>query len=203
MSHPEKGGGSNWNEPGDLTEMKEHYKAFDPLISQVLSHVTDCLKWKLARMPKLPTWASDNGRVVLIGDAAHGMVPYLAQGAATSIEDGAALAECLDRANSINDIPRLLRAFEALGKIRCEIISDAALANGDIWHMHDGPQREERDRQMLQTSEEARVEAEARSTAVNPNKWSDPNFQPWLFGYDTVKEVSNTFSRFRSSHANR
>jgi len=201
MSHPEKGDGSgNWNEPGDLNEMMEHYKNFDPVIRKVLGHVTSCLKWKLAKMPKLPTWVSDNGRVVVIGDAAHGMVPYLAQGAATAIEDGACLAECLDRANGVEDIPALLRAFEAIRKPRSETISDGALANGDIWHMHDGPEQEERDRKMQETTVQGK--AEAKSTAVNPNKWSDPNFQPWLFGYDAFKEVRDALFLFLISETN-
>lgn len=194
MSHPEKGSGNGlWNQPGDLNEMKEHYKDFDPVIRQVLTHVTSCLKWKLAKLPKLPTWVGMSGKVVLIGDAAHGMVPYLAQGAATSIEDGASLAECLDRAKSVNDIPNLLKAFEAIRKERCETISDAALANGDIWHMHDGPGQQERDRMMMEKAEGK--QAAPSKEAVNPNKWSDPSFQPWLFGHDTAKEVSEYFDK--------
>lgn len=63
-----------------------------------------------------------SGRVVLIGDAAHGMLPYMAQGAAVSIEDGAALAECPDRAESVSDLQRLLSAFEVIRKTRCETL---------------------------------------------------------------------------------
>src|ERR1019366_4918624 len=72
---------------------------------------------------------------------AHGMLPYLAQGAATSIEDGAALAECLDRVQDISDIPNMLQAFQAIRKPRCEAIALGARANGDIWHMADGPEQ--------------------------------------------------------------
>jgi salicylate hydroxylase len=181
LSHPGKASVGKWNEPGDLKEMKTHYSNFDPTITRVLEHVTVCLKWKLAALPPLPKWVSDSGRVVLIGDAAHGMVPYLAQGAATSIEDGAALAECLDRAKDINDVPTLLRVFQAIRKPRCEIIQKGSLANGEIWHMPDGPEQEQRDRDMKEIDKKSK----------NPNQWSDESFQPWLFGYDTVAEVSN------------
>jgi salicylate hydroxylase len=181
LSHPGKASVGKWNEPGDLEEMKRHYSNFDPTIKRVLEHVTGCLKWKLAALPPLPKWVSDSGRVVLLGDAAHAMVPYLAQGAATSIEDGAALAECLDRAKDINDVPALLRAFQAIRKPRCEIIQKGSLANGEIWHMSDGPEQEQRDRDMKEIGKKSK----------NPNQWSDESFQPWLFGYDTVKEVSN------------
>jgi 2-polyprenyl-6-methoxyphenol hydroxylase-like FAD-dependent oxidoreductase len=65
--------------------------------------------------------------VVLIGGAARGMLPYMAQGAAASIEDGAALAECLDRAESVLDLQRLLSAFEMIRKSRCETIAKSTV----------------------------------------------------------------------------
>ncbi len=108
------------------------------------------------------------------------------KGAAMSIEDGAALAECLDRAQDINDVPVLLRAFEAIRKSRCEAVQRGSRANGDIWHLSDGPAQEERDRQMNHTQV---LNGDSCGEAKNPNKWSDENFQPWLFGHDTVKAV--------------
>jgi salicylate hydroxylase len=82
--------------------------------------------------------------VVLIGGAAHGMLPYKAQGAAASIEDGAALAECLDRAESVLDLQRLLSAFEMIRKSRCETIAKSTLTNADVWHLPDGPAQQRR-----------------------------------------------------------
>lgn len=67
------------NEPGDPDEMRAHYSHFDPVIQKILTKVKSCLKWKLADLPPLPSWVSPSGRVVLIGDAAHAMLPYLAQ----------------------------------------------------------------------------------------------------------------------------
>ena len=54
----------------------------------------DCHKWAILEREPLPRWS--DGRVVLLGDACHPMTPYMAQGAATSIEDAAVLARCLD-----------------------------------------------------------------------------------------------------------
>jgi len=185
MSHPGQASVGRWNEPGDLEEMKKHYCNFDPIAQRVLEHVDSCLKWKLAYLPSLTKWVGDSGRVVLIGDAAHGMLPYLAQGAATAIEDGAALAECLDRVEDVSDIPTILQAFQAIRKPRCEAISLGARANGDIWHMADGPEQAQRDFEMKQEMNHSSPQG-----VMNPNKWSDKDFQPWLFGYDTVKMVS-------------
>ncbi|KAK2749286.1 hypothetical protein FQN55_003611 [Onygenales sp. PD_40] len=180
LSHPGKAAVGKWNEPGNLEEMKSHYANFDPIIQKVLTLVGGCLKWKLADLPPLPNWVSAGGKVVLIGDAAHAMVPYLAQGAAASIEDGAALAECLDRAASTKDIPRVIRAFETIRKPRCERIQSGALANGYIWHMPDGEEQILRDKAMKQEMDKS----EDRDPVSNPNQWSDDEFQPWLFGHN-------------------
>jgi salicylate hydroxylase len=79
LSHPGKATPGKWNEPGDLNDMKQQYSKFDPIVQRVLQEVKSCLKWKLADLPPLSNWVSESGKVVLIGDAAHAMVPYLAQ----------------------------------------------------------------------------------------------------------------------------
>jgi salicylate hydroxylase len=97
LTHPGKVGIGKWNEPADVEELRNQYSDWAPVVQQLLSHVTSCVKWKLASLPPLEKWVNESGRVVILGDAAHAMLPYLGQGAAMSIEDGAALAECLDR----------------------------------------------------------------------------------------------------------
>lgn len=79
MSHPGQAAVGKWNEPGNLEEMKQQYHQFDPLIQKVLTKVTSCLKWTLADLPVLSRWVSPGGRICVIGDAAHAMLPYLAQ----------------------------------------------------------------------------------------------------------------------------
>jgi salicylate hydroxylase len=187
MSHPASIPADRWSEPGKLEDMRAQYETFDPTIQRVLTKVESCLKWKLADIPPLPRWLSNNGgRVVLIGDAAHAMLPYLAQGAATAIEDGAALAECVGRASGKDEIPALLRAFVSIRKPRTEIIQAGSRANGDIWHLPDGAEQERRDRSMAGKGAD-----QGNGGEQNPNRWSDKDFQPWLFGYDTIQEASH------------
>jgi len=182
-----------WNEPGNVAEMRKHFSNWDPVIQQVLSHIEECRKWKLAYLPPLEKWVSDSGRVVLIGDAAHGMLPYMAQGAAVSIKDGAALAECLDRAVSVSDLQRLLSTFEMIRKPRCEAIAKSALANADVWHLPDGPAQQRRDREMGNIGEK-----EVKQDTENVDKWSGRDQQRGLFGYDTVGAVRVMISRTNS-----
>ena len=85
MCHPGQAKPGVWNEPGDVEQMKAMYAEFDPVIQKVIAKVTSCWRWTLADLPQLPSWVSKSGKVVLIGDAAHAMVPFLAQGASMSI----------------------------------------------------------------------------------------------------------------------
>lgn len=197
MSHPGKASPGKWNEPGDLAEMKRQYADFDPLLNKVLDKVSSCLKWKLADFPCLPRWVSQSGRVVVIGDAAHAMLPYLAQGAASSIEDGASLAECIARATNFTKVPDALRTFESIRKPRCKVLQAGSRTNGIIWHMPDGPEQQKRDTDMqasmrgnAQNGSSTQQTTESQS---NPNRWSDTSFQRWLFGHDAVSEVLNEF----------
>ena len=193
MSHPGKAAVGRWNEPGNLGEMREHYRSFDPTIQKVIAKVDSCLKWKIADLPPLTRWVGPSGHVVVLGDAAHAMLPYLAQGAATAIEDGAALAECISRATDASMIPEALGAFQEIRKSRCEIIQSGSRGNGDIWHMPDGPGQQQRDRDMM--DEIQGVKKDNKPNVQNPNRWSDKSFQPWLFGYDAIKEVSDKSPR--------
>lgn len=79
MSHPGSLAGGKIKETLDLKEMRDQFKSFEPRIRKALTHVKTGVKWQLGNLPLLPTWISKSGRVVLMGDAAHAMVPFLAQ----------------------------------------------------------------------------------------------------------------------------
>jgi salicylate hydroxylase/6-hydroxynicotinate 3-monooxygenase len=77
-------------------------------VRAVLEACPDCHKWAILEREPLARWSQ--GRVVLLGDACHPMTPYMAQGAATSIEDAAVLARCLDETDG-EDVEGALRAM--------------------------------------------------------------------------------------------
>ncbi|KAI8144074.1 hypothetical protein BJV82DRAFT_513499 [Fennellomyces sp. T-0311] len=189
MSHPGQAAVGRWNEPGNLEEMKQHYHNFDPIIRRVLDKVEGCLKWTLADLPVLSNWVSPSGRICLIGDAAHAMLPYLAQGAAQAVEDGATLGELFADIKSVDEIPALLNLYEKIRRPRAEVIQKGAYENGDIWHMPDGELQQKRDLGM---------QGKLAAHEKNPNQWGDGNFQPWLFGHNAITEARKRLAEFRN-----
>jgi salicylate hydroxylase len=80
MSHPGKvKDARKFGEQGEVDEMRAQYSNYHPTVKRILQHVDSCLKWQLSELPSLKSWSSANGRVVIIGDAAHAMLPFLAQ----------------------------------------------------------------------------------------------------------------------------
>lgn len=137
---------------------------------------------------RLPTWISQSQKVLILGDAAHAMVPYMSQGAAMAVEDGAALAEALSNINSKQKVPEALHLFEKERMNRSYAMQAASLVNGKLWHFPDGPQQQARDLGM-------RAEVEGRPFVESTNQWSDPTTQIWAYGYDAEKAVREQWRR--------
>jgi salicylate hydroxylase len=99
----------SWAVASSIEELLDGYRGWNPALLEMLAQVSDCYKWGIRDRDPLPRWTS--GAVTLLGDAAHPMMPTLAQGAAISLEDGFALARHLS--NSRNDPVGGLAAYEA------------------------------------------------------------------------------------------
>jgi len=104
-------------------------------------------------------------------------------------EDGIVLAECVARASSLEEIPFYLSAFELIRKERTNIVQVGSIKNRDIWHMEDGTEQKTRDAIMRGAEVDQEKAEELKNEGKNPNQWSDPKFQKWLFGHDAVQEV--------------
>ena len=87
----------SWSAPGDPDVLRREFAGWDPRIESLLQQVQATFRWALYDREPLPTWT--RGRLTLLGDAAHPMLPHLGQGANQSIEDGMALATILARAD--------------------------------------------------------------------------------------------------------
>ncbi len=118
----------SWSAKGDVKELRKAYEGFHPDVRAVLEACPDCHKWAILEREPLPTWSK--GRVVLLGDACHPMTPYMAQGAATSIEDAAVLARCLEAVEG-GDVESALKRYENHRKPRTSRIQ--AISSANTW----------------------------------------------------------------------
>jgi salicylate hydroxylase/6-hydroxynicotinate 3-monooxygenase len=118
----------SWSAKGDVNELRQAYAGFHPDVRAVLDACPDCHKWAILEREPLARWS--DGRVALLGDACHPMTPYMAQGAATAIEDAAVLARCLD-ASGGEDIEGAFHRYEAHRKPRTSLIQ--AISSANTW----------------------------------------------------------------------
>lgn len=139
-----------WTEPGRAAEIERHFSQarWPDHARAMIAAVDNWQRWPLTPMPDGGAW--HRGRVALIGDAAHAMMPFVAQGAGMAIEDAAVLARCLGSTagNSGDlgdgetpgdgDIPAALARYAALRAPRVTRVQRAARQSGRIYHLR-GP----------------------------------------------------------------
>ena len=117
----------SWSAPGNPDTLRAEFEGWDPRIGTVLKQVDNCFRWALYDREPLPTWSK--GRLTLLGDAAHPMLPHLGQGANQSIEDGMALATILAQVDNAA-VPAALLAYERLRRERVAEVQLGARQNG-------------------------------------------------------------------------
>ena len=117
-SQPEKAEwrtAESWSAKGDLDELRASFAGFHPEVQAVLNAASEIHKWALFERDPLPSWG--NERIVLLGDACHPMTPYMAQGAASALEDAMVLSRCLEGIDA-DGIPNAFKRYEATRKPR-------------------------------------------------------------------------------------
>lgn len=105
----------SWSAVGNLEQLRAAFTGFHPKARIILDACPDVRKWALVERDPLPRWSDD--RIVLIGDACHPMLPYMAQGAGSSLEDAVVLARCL-HGKDIDGFADAFRRFERNRKPR-------------------------------------------------------------------------------------
>ncbi|MEO1100248.1 MAG: FAD-dependent monooxygenase [Pseudomonadota bacterium] len=119
----------SWNEPGAHEDALADFAGWHPTITRLIEEADTLYRWALFDRPPLPKWTE--GRVALLGDAAHPMLPFMAQGAAMAIEDSWALAAAL--ANS-DRIETALDAYRAIRFKRASAVQAGSRANAKTFH---------------------------------------------------------------------
>ncbi|WP_209007226.1 FAD-dependent monooxygenase [Roseibium litorale] len=129
-----------WSGTVDRASFLQHFSHWAPEVKALLSVPDTWLKWALCGVDGSRPWT--HGRLALLGDAAHGMLPFAAQGAGMAIEDAAVLADCL---KPDTDSPvAALKTYEARRKERVVKVQKTAVSNGKIYHLS-GPMAFARD----------------------------------------------------------
>lgn len=134
----------SWTDRGDVDEVLARYEGWHPTVRSLIAAFPETFVWALHDRAPLPAWT--RGRVALLGDACHPMLPMMAQGAAQAIEDGAALASLLSAMK--DDLPAALARYELLRKPRATRLQEASAANRVRFHLPDGPEQRKRDEDM-------------------------------------------------------
>jgi salicylate hydroxylase len=117
----------SWSAAGDPAVLRGEFVGWEPSIATVLEQVQTTFRWALYDREPLPCWSK--GRLTLLGDAAHPMLPHMGQGANQSIEDGMALATILSRADR-KSAPAALLAYERLRRQRVAEVQRGSRQNG-------------------------------------------------------------------------
>jgi salicylate hydroxylase len=126
-----------WSARGEIGEIKNAFAAsiWPSPARMMISAVDDWRKWALFTVPEGGQWT--DGAIALLGDAAHAMLPFAAQGAGMAIEDAAVLARCLGEiaGESTANIPAALERYARLRRARLMRIQRTARRNGTVYHL--------------------------------------------------------------------
>mgnify|MGYP001063744937 CR=1 FL=1 len=155
----------SWTDKGQVADVLARYEGWHPTVRGLIEAFPETFVWALHDRAPLPTWIS--GRVALLGDACHPMLPMMAQGAAQAIEDGGALVSILSAMKG--DLPAALGRYEAERKPRATRLQQASSTNRVRFHLTDGPAQEKRDAEMA-------VAGDRSLDAI-----------AWLYGHDAAK----------------
>ena len=134
----------SWSAAGDVDELAASFDGWDFQIVRLLETVETCYWWGLYDRRPLASWTS--GRLVLLGDAAHAMLPHLGQGANQAIEDGVALSVFLE-GRKPDEVPHILQQYEKFRRTRTDVIQAEARKTG-LRYNSKYENLEERDREI-------------------------------------------------------
>jgi len=134
----------SWVDRGEVADALLAFQSWHDQVLSIIGAADETYKWALFDRSPLPRWSL--GRVTLLGDSCHPMLPFMGQGAAQAIEDAATLKGCLMKSPS--DVPAALRLYEQLRLPRASRLQGLSETNKRRFHMPDGKAQQERDAEM-------------------------------------------------------
>jgi 2-polyprenyl-6-methoxyphenol hydroxylase-like FAD-dependent oxidoreductase len=154
----------SWSAVGDPMALAREFAGWDPLVEAIIAQVKTTFRWGLFDREPLSTWT--RGRLTLLGDAAHPMLPHAGQGANQAIEDAVAIAAVLSRADR-DSAPRALLIYERLRRERTAGVQRMSRFNGALYEAASGDL----------SARDGQLAAQARQRA-------------WIWSYDAEAEAS-------------
>ncbi|KAF7196851.1 FAD-dependent monooxygenase OpS4 [Pseudocercospora fuligena] len=198
---PDEDAVGKWSQPGDVKEGEKLLEIFCPRARRLWSLVEECNKWTLGDLPALPTFVSESGRLVLVGDCAHAILPHSGQGGAQALEDAAALAVFVGSVKEKSELQSKMRQWSDLRQARMNGVRRFAMGNQKFLTMADGPDQQKRDqmwaamtagwKKALEENGEEGIRAKARATKLDPQSedMRSPETRMYLYGYDAAEEA--------------
>jgi len=135
----------SWTERGTIADALTAFEGWHSQVRAIIAAADETFIWGLFDRAPLTRWSM--GRATLLGDAAHPMLPFMAQGAAQAIEDAATLAASLTR-HGLAEASTALTLYEQRRLPRASRLQEMSRANKTRFHLPDGPLQEERDAKM-------------------------------------------------------
>jgi salicylate hydroxylase len=132
----------SWTADGDIADLSAAFAGWDERVLQLIHSASSTQRWALYDRNPLDRWTQ--GRIALLGDAAHAMLPFFAQGAAQAIEDAFVLAACLQHATAAT-APQALQRYEAIRRPRASEVQLMSRGRELRNHLPDGPEQQRRD----------------------------------------------------------
>jgi salicylate hydroxylase len=161
----------SWTARGDIGLLAAAYAGWHPDVTGLIEAAETVSRWALHDRESIDRLSS--GRVAVIGDAAHPMLPFQAQGANQAIEDAIVLAICLAEAEP-GDLSAALRRYEEIRLPRTTAIQHRSRSNAQTFHLDDGDEQRRRD------------------TSAHGSSGLDQH--EWLFAYDAEQAATTTRS---------
>jgi salicylate hydroxylase len=139
----------SWSAQGDRDELLDLYRGWHPEVRALIAGTEHVFRWALFDRPPLARWSKS--RVTLLGDAAHPMLPYMAQGAGQSIEDAYVLARCLDEGRE--DPATALSRYSDRRWERAAAVQEASRQAASVVHLSDPVEVAARNQRLAATPE--------------------------------------------------
>jgi 2-polyprenyl-6-methoxyphenol hydroxylase-like FAD-dependent oxidoreductase len=139
LTHKDSGDiDEDWAFPGKKEDVTKDLAGWSPVVHDIVNATPPdrLVDYKLVFRDPLPTFISPKGRIALIGDAAHPFLPTSIQGASQSMEDGVALAICLEKSGK-EKVQQAIRAYETIRYERVHRAQMTGVTTREQWHKAD------------------------------------------------------------------